>query len=180
MILSPRASGTVNMPPSITVPVGAVVMDCTWQTLQPTRLKSSWPFKAAGGRGKHCVSRWNHSAAYELSKVVDVSQSEIIWLIFHAGRSVEDGSNIRRAQPVSDSHLIEVGIANKREQTTVLVFPAESSYTGLSRSLENWGLYNFPMNSPFAQLRLFLGNCDQRLVVDGFHKSIPQGVEGSA
>ena len=36
------------------------------------------------------------------------------------------------------------------------------------------------MDSAFAQLRLCLGDRDQSLIVNGFHKSITQGVEGGA
>jgi hypothetical protein len=35
MILLPRASGTVNAPPSMEVPGGAVTMALTWQVAQP-------------------------------------------------------------------------------------------------------------------------------------------------
>src|SRR5271156_6366369 len=107
-------------------------------------------FYGCGGRGKRCVSRWNHRTAYELSKVIDVSQAKVIWLIFYACRRVEDGSNVRGAQPVRDSHLVEIGVSNKGEQAAVLVLPAESSDAGLSRSLEDRSLHNLPMNSTFA------------------------------
>src|SRR3984885_6358099 len=103
-----------------------------------------------GGRGKRCVSRRSHRAAHELSKVGDVSQAEVIWLIFYACRRVEDGSNIRRAQPVRDSHLVEIGIPNKGEKDAVLVLPAETSDPSLSWGFENWSLHHFPMNSAFA------------------------------
>src|SRR5271170_3435242 len=135
-------------------------------------------FYGCGGRGKRCVSRRDHRAAYELSKVVDVSQAKLIWLIFNAGRSVEHGGNVRGTQPVRDSHLVEIGVRNKREQAAVLVLPAEASDASLSRGFEDWGLHHFPMDSAFAQCRLLLCDSDQRLVVDGFHKAVPQGVEG--
>src|SRR3984957_1475025 len=141
--------------------------------------EESSAFQGCGGRGKHCVSRWNHSAAYELSKVVDVSQAKLIWLIFNARRSVEDGGNVRGAQPVRDSHLVEIGIPNKGEQAAVLVLPAEASDASLSRGFEDWSQHHFPMNSAFAQCGLLRCDSDQRTVVDGFHKAIPQGVEGS-
>src|SRR6266571_147950 len=43
MILLPRAGGTVNAPPLIRVPGGAVVSDCMWQMSQPTEWKSEAP-----------------------------------------------------------------------------------------------------------------------------------------
>src|SRR5260370_2928706 len=133
-----------------------------------------------GGCGERCGSRWSHRAAYELSKVADVSQAKVIRLIFRVLCGLENCSDVRGAQPVRDSHLVEVGVANKGEQAAVLVFPAEATDAGLARSLEDGSLHSFPMDSAFAQLRLFLGDCDQCPVIDGFDKSIPQGVEGGA
>ena len=117
-----------------------------------------------GGRGKRCVSRWSHRAAHELSKVVDVSQAEVIWLIFYACRRVEDGSNIRRAQPVRDSHLVEIGIPNKGEQAAVLVLPAETSDPSLSWGFEDWSLHHFPMNSAVALMLRTVGAAVCRLL----------------
>jgi hypothetical protein len=62
----------------------------------------------------------------------------------------------------------------------VLVFPAEASHASLSRSFKDRGLHDFAVNSAVGQLRLSLGDRDQCRVVNGFHKSIPQGVEGGA
>src|SRR5215471_5093592 len=47
MILLPRAAGTVNAPPLITVPAGEVVIDVTWQMLQPIALKRDAPVWAS-------------------------------------------------------------------------------------------------------------------------------------
>src|SRR5207244_2685428 len=47
MILLPSAAGTVNCPPFITVPVGAVVIEVTWQMLQPTELNNAAPVCAS-------------------------------------------------------------------------------------------------------------------------------------
>src|SRR5229473_3542244 len=43
MILLPRAAGTVNAPPLISVPVGAVVIEAMWQISQPTAWKREAP-----------------------------------------------------------------------------------------------------------------------------------------
>src|SRR5580700_11455516 len=137
-------------------------------------------FQGCWGCSQYCVAWWNHCAAYELSKVVDVSQAKVIWLIFRVRRGLEHCRNILGAQPVSDSHLVEIGVADEGEQTAVLVLPAEATDAGLSRGFENRSLDNLPVNFAIGHLWLFLGDCDQSPVVNGFHKSIPQGVEGSA
>src|SRR3984957_17225933 len=122
---------------------------------------------------KHCVAWWNHCAAYELSKVVDISQAKVVRLIFRVRRGLEHSRNVLGAQPIRDAHLVEIGIPNKGEQTAVLVLPAEASDAGLSRGFEDRSLHHFPMNLTIGQLGLFLGDCDQSPVLYGFYKPIP-------
>src|SRR5260370_26114634 len=129
------------------------------------------------GCGKRCVSGWNHRAAYELSKVVDVRQAKVIRHIFRVLRGLQNRRDVRGAQPVRDSHLVQIGIANKGKQAAVLVLPAKASHPSLSRSLKDRSLHHLPMNSSTAQLRLSLGDRNQRPVVDSLHKSIPKGIE---
>src|SRR5690242_12018839 len=71
MILLPSAAGTVNWPPLMTVPAGAVVIDRTWQMAQPMLLNKfepatmselGVPFEpssAPGPRGGTLVARMN-------------------------------------------------------------------------------------------------------------------------
>ena len=137
-------------------------------------------FQGWWGCGKYCVAWWNHCAAYELSKVVDISQAKVVRLIFRVRRGLEHCRNVLGAQPVSDAHLVEIGVGNKGEQAAVLVLPAEASDASLSRSFENRCLHHFPMNFTVGQLGLFRGDCNQSPILYGFYKSIPQSVEGSA
>src|SRR5579864_7995374 len=137
-------------------------------------------FQGCGRRSEHCVARWNHCAAYELSKVVDVIQAKVVRLIFRVRRGLEHRCNVLGAQPVRDAHLVEIGVGNKGEQAAVLVLPTEASDASLSRGLENRSLHHFPMNLTFGQFGLFLGDSNQSPILYGFYKSIAQGVEGSA
>src|SRR5207245_11113240 len=86
---------------------------------------------------KHCVAWWNHCAAYELRKVVNICQAKAVRLIFRVRRGLEHSCNVLGAQPVSDAHLVEIRVGYKGEQTAVLVVAAEASGASLSRSLEN-------------------------------------------
>src|SRR5580704_11380142 len=138
-------------------------------TERPEKLSASF---GCGGRGKHCISRWNHGAAYELSEVVDVSQAEFVWLIVDARRAQKNSSDLCGSQSVRDSHLVQVSIADKGEQAAVLVLPAEASDASLARRLKDGSLNNFPMYPAVGQLRLCLGDRDQRSVINGFYKSI--------
>src|ERR1700761_2548052 len=81
-------------------------------TKGPEKFSASF---GSGGRGEHCISRWNHGAAYELSEVVDVSQAEFVWLIVDARRGQKNSSDLRGSQPVRDAHLVQISIADKGE-----------------------------------------------------------------
>src|SRR5580658_982266 len=71
--------------------------------------------QSCGGRGQSGVAGRNHRSTHKLSKVIDVSQAEFIWLIVNARRGVKNLSDLRRAQPVRDPHLIEIGVGNEGE-----------------------------------------------------------------
>src|ERR1700730_8297519 len=117
--------------------------------------------QSCGGRSQRGVAGRNHRSPHKLGEVVYVSHAEFIWLIVNARRGVKNLSNLRGAQPVGDSHLVEIGIGNKREQAAVLVFPAEASHSGLARSLKNRSHHHFAMDSTSTQLRFFGGNGDE-------------------
>src|SRR3954453_4991375 len=69
MILSPRAAGTVNLPPLITVPTGAVGIVGVWQVAQPIETKRFEPAMAsdvaarAVSRGGTLVERMKRTKA---------------------------------------------------------------------------------------------------------------------
>src|SRR5258708_29828600 len=135
--------------------------------------------QGCGGRSQRRVAGRNHRSPHKLGKVVYVSHAEFIRLIVNTRRGVKNLGHLIRPQPAGDPHFIEIGIGYKREQAAVLVLPAEASDSCLSRSLKNRSHHHFAMNSAPTQLLLFRGDSDERVVIDGFHKSIPQGVEGS-
>ena len=65
-------------------------MASIWQTLQPSRLKSSFAGQGCRGCSQRGVARRNHRSAHKLGKVVYVSHAKFIWLIVRARRSVKN------------------------------------------------------------------------------------------
>jgi hypothetical protein len=112
--------------------------------------------------------------------MVDVGEAKTIRHIFRVLRHLANGSCVFWAQPIGHTHLVQVCIADKRQQTAVLVFPAETTDPCLARRFEYRNFDRFAMNSPFTDLGLSRGNCQQRTVVNRFHESIPQSVERRA
>src|ERR1700675_1111896 len=104
----------------------------------------------AGKRGGGCrqsrIARRDFRAADELCKVIDVGQSELIRNIFRVRRDLSYGRLVPWSQPVGDSHFVQVGIPNEREQAAVLVFPAEAADAGLPRRLQDGNLDGFAVN----------------------------------
>src|SRR5271170_6907494 len=55
--------------------------------------EKSFASGGCGSRGKRRISRWNHRAAHELGKVVDVLQTNLIWLVVNARCGQKDARN---------------------------------------------------------------------------------------
>src|SRR5262245_32222109 len=97
MILAPSAAGTLNAPPLINVPGGAVVIDRTWQTAQPIMLNILLPALAAivlnratsgGGALDARIKRANISTSSPLSSgsgTVSKLATEAPLRVFSAG-----------------------------------------------------------------------------------------------
>src|ERR1700722_9339424 len=68
-------------------------------TTTDMREKSLAPH-GGGGRGELRVPGWNHRAAYELGKVVDVGQAKLIRLIVDALGTQKNVGDLVGAQPI--------------------------------------------------------------------------------
>src|SRR5258708_39891264 len=130
--------------------------------------------------GQRGVAGRDGCGADELSKMIDIGEAQCVRNIFRIGCRFADGSHILGAKAAGDAHLVQVGIARKRQQASVLILPAKAPHAGLSRRLEDGCIYDFAVNLSFAQARLVCGDCNQRLIVDGFHEAVAEWVEHGA
>src|SRR5258708_16769702 len=62
----------------------------------------------------------------------------------------------------------------------MLVFPAETADSGLTRRLDDGNIKHLATNLVVTLLALLLGEVDQSLIGDGFHKAIAEQVHGNA
>src|SRR5579863_1990203 len=131
-------------------------------------------------RRKHRVAWWHAGPADELSKMVDIRQSQSIRNIFHVGSHFADGSYIFGFQAIGYAHLVQVGIAREREDGRILVFPAKLPYSVLSGRLENRHLNRLALNQAIALTGLSGSNCKVRLIAGGLYEAISQRIEHGA
>src|SRR5260370_2225422 len=136
--------------------------------------------KRGGGRRQLRIARRDFRAADELRKVIDVGQAELIRTIFRVRRNLSYGRLVLWPQPVRDSHFVQVGVPDEREQATMLVFPAKAADARLTRRLQDGNLDGFAVNPASALLGLAGRNGEQRTVVNRFDKSVSQRVQGIA
>jgi len=131
-------------------------------------------------RGSLCqgrIPRRHFGSANELREMIDVRQAQIVRNVLRILRALANRGGVFRAQAVGDAHFIDVGIGNKRQQAAVLVLPAETADAGLAGSFEDGHLNGFTVNPAIAEVRLILRESLERGVVNGFHETVPQGIE---
>src|SRR5580658_4141523 len=112
--------------------------------------------------------------------MVNISQTQSIWNIFRVGGHLADRGDIFRLEAICNAHLIQIGIAGKRENGRILILPAKLAYACLSRRLQNRDLDRLAVDQPIALTRLSSGNRKERLVAGGLYKAISQRVEHCA
>src|SRR5277367_6442456 len=105
-------------------------------------------------RRQRRVARWHIGATNELSEMINIRQSQSVWLIFQVSGDFADGGDIFRFQAICNTHLIQVSIAGKREDGRILILPAKLAYSSLSRRLQNGNLNRLAMNHSIALSRL--------------------------
>src|SRR6266478_2428294 len=136
--------------------------------------------KSGSGVCEDCIARGHLRAPDELRKMIDIGKAESVRNVLRVCRHLADGRGVLRAQSVGHAHFVQVGVADEREQTAVLVFPAETPNTRLAWCLQNRHLDGFAVDPARADFGLACGDCQQRAVVDRFDESISQSVERCA
>src|SRR4029077_2004121 len=147
-----------NVPPSMTVPGRAVVIEGTWHVLQPMLANKRSPARTEAVFAR-TVSRGGHlGAPDELRKKIDIGEAEIVRNVLRVCRHLANGRGVLRAQSVGHAHFVQVGVADEREQTAVLVFPAETPNTRLAWCLQNRHLDGFAVDPARADFGLACGD----------------------
>src|SRR5579859_6702524 len=143
-------------------------------------MKRSFAGLRRWSRGQGRIARRSHGAANKLGKVVNVCQSKAVGNIFGVRRGLANRSCVFGAQPVGNTHLIQISVANEREQRAVLVLPAEPAYAGLSWNFQNRNLNGFTMNFALTQARLVFRDGQQGLIVNGLNKTVSKRTQHGA
>src|SRR6266404_7985902 len=78
-------------------------------------------------RRERCIAWRSLGTTDELRKVIDVGQAETVRHVFRILRHLANGCRVFWTQPIGHAHFVQVRICDKREQTAMLVFPAETT-----------------------------------------------------
>jgi hypothetical protein len=109
-------------------------------------LEVSLPGLSCWGRCESRIARRHFGSANELRKVVDVGQAEIVRLILGIGGNFTDRGGVVGPQSVGNTHFIHIGVADKREQAAVLIFPTEATDARLAGGLQHRNLDGLAVN----------------------------------
>src|ERR1700733_8732922 len=112
--------------------------------------------------------------------MVNICQAEGVRLVFRVGGHFANRGDIFGLQAICNTHLIQIGIAGKRENGRILVLPAKLTDSRLARRLEDRNLNRLTVNRSIALSLLIGSNRKVRTVIDRLYKAISQRVENRA
>src|SRR5580700_9225837 len=98
-------------------------------------------------------------------------------MVFRVLRTFADRGRIHRFQAAGDTHLIQIRVSDERQQTAVLILPAEPAHASLPRRFEDRDLDYLALDQAATLRGLALRDRDQRIVVDRLDESVTQRVE---
>jgi hypothetical protein len=116
----------------------------------------------------------------ELSKVINVQQTEIVWNILRIACDFTDGSHILWPQAAGYPHFVEIRIRGEGENGRLLILPTEFPDSSLARRFEDGDLNRLTMNASIALIRLIGRDGLKRFVRHCLDKAISQRVEHCA
>src|SRR6516165_10531313 len=80
--------------------------------------------------------------SHETRKMIDIGEAVRPWCVVRFCRRVTQFCNLIRLHAVRDTHLIEISVSGERQQTRVLILPAETTPRHLSGRLYDGHLEN--------------------------------------
>src|SRR4029077_10442275 len=98
--------------------------------------------------------------------------------IFGIGGGLAVGGRVLRLQAVGNADFVEISVGGERQQTGVLIFPAEASDASLPRSFADGHENHLSADLAVAVAALFVGDVHDVGAGDGFDESVAEGIQG--
>src|SRR5712692_5165051 len=126
------------------------------------------------------VARGSFCRSHKAREVIDIGEPVRIRLVIWLGSGIAELCHLVRKEPIRNYHFIEVGIAGKREQARLLIFPAEPPNSGLSRGFHDGNIERLTADFAVRGLALVAGKITPSLVGNRFNEAVAQGTQRSA
>src|SRR5262249_6274245 len=127
------------------------------------------------GRGKGVVPRGRFRCSHKPSEYIYVVVN-----ILGIGSYLANGREVSWPEAIRDPLLVEVSIAGEGEQARHLILPPKATYPTVSSGFENRDLNDERIDAAPALNDFVVGECNQRVAVDGLDKPITKGIEAGA
>jgi len=126
------------------------------------------------------VSRRRFQCPHEPGQSIDIEQSVRTLSVVGLGYSVAQPGDLVRLQRIGDADLIQIGIADERQQAGVLILPAETPDTHLSRRLCDRYLNDLATDPSARGFALLLREIDKSLIRDRLDECITEQTHAHA
>src|SRR5579871_716662 len=101
-------------------------------------------------------------------------------MIFRIRRALAKCREVCGLQAAGYAHFVQVCVGRKREQTGMLIFPAEARDAGLPRGFRDRDLNDLAANGAAAVLALLVGDVNDGGTRDSLYVAVAQSIQRSA
>src|SRR5690349_5369334 len=126
--------------------------------------------------GELSVTRWGFAGSEEAREVINVGEAVRARLVVGLGDGIANVGYFIRLEAAGDTHLIEVSIGGKGQETGLLVFPAETADGGLAGSFNDGNVKHLTADFVMAFVALLFCQIHKRLIGHGFYKAVSQNI----
>src|SRR6266446_8732963 len=109
-----------------------------------------------GGLRQLCVAGGRFGSAHKAREMVDVSKAVGAGGIVGFGGGIAAIGDFIRLKAIGDAHFIQISIAGEGQKAGVLVLPAETANSGLTRRFDDGNIKHLATNLVVAFLALVL------------------------
>ena len=143
----------------------------------PDPVEQSRPALRLRGRGEQRVARGSFRGPDKAGEAVHIRQPIGARRIVGLGGGVAAIRDFVGEEPSGDPHFVQVRVARKRQQTGMLILPAEPPHPRLPGRLDDGHVQRLAADLAVGGPALRAGDPAQRLVGHRFHEAVAQEIE---
>src|SRR5260370_37154391 len=110
-----------------------------------------------GGLRQLRIAGGRLSGAHKAGEMIDIGETVGTWLVIGLADGVAKIGDFVGLEAAGDPHFVEISVSGEGQKTGLLIFPAETADSGLTRRLDDGNIKQLATNLVVTLLALLLG-----------------------